>query len=120
MDFDFTRQLLASLRTRQIRLGDNFESPGRCFVLLRLDRRDPLDFIAFCEATFAEEATTGVSDDLARLIIIFRVHRLHFFFNSLWAVTIVCATRLSLLLLAEDWCLLLFFVRSLAGALGLL
>lgn len=83
MDFDFTRQLLASLRTRQIRLGDNFESPGRCFVLLRLDRRDPLDFIAFCEATFAEEATTGVSDDLARLIIIFRVHRLHFFFNSL-------------------------------------
>ena len=83
MDFNLAGELLTGLCTCQVGLRNNFESPSSRLMLLSLDRLNPAHFIALREATLAEEATSLVSNDLARLIMVFRIHWLNFLFNDL-------------------------------------
>ena len=83
MNLNLAGQLLASLGSGQVLLGDHFEGPGGCLVLLSLYRLNPLHLVALCEASFAEEATSAVADDLARLVVIFWIHGLHLLLDGL-------------------------------------
>lgn len=52
-------------------------------MLLSFNRLDPLHLVALREATFSKEATTTVSYNLARLVVILRIYRFDFLFDRL-------------------------------------
>ena len=74
MNLNLAGQLLTSLGSCQVLLGNNFKGPSSRLVLLSLDRLYPLYFVALCEASFAEKAATAVPDDLARLVVVLRIY----------------------------------------------
>ena len=87
MNLNLAGELLTGLSPGQVRLGDDFEGPSGRLVLLRLNRLNPLHLVALREATFAEEATSAVSDDLARFVVVLGIHGLHFLLDGLSIVT---------------------------------
>ncbi len=83
VDLNLTGQFLTGLGPREVSFWHCFESPCCRLVLLSLDRLDSANLVAFGKSSFSEVAATLVSDDLAGLVVVFRVHRLDFLFDYL-------------------------------------
>ena len=56
-------------------------------MLLSFNRLDPLHLVALRETTFTEEATSAISDKLARFVVVLGIHGLHFLLDGLSIVT---------------------------------
>ena len=84
VDFNLASQFLTSLCSGQIRLGHDLKSPSLRFVLLRFNRLDSTNFVAFGEATLAEVATSHVLNQLTWFINIVSTQRFFFLFNDLY------------------------------------
>jgi len=83
VNLDLTCQLLSCLCPCQVGFRDDFESPCGSLMLLCFDWLNPAHLVALGEATLSKEAASAVFDNLARLVVVFWVHRLNFLFNNL-------------------------------------
>ena len=84
MNLDLAGQLLAGFKPGEVGLGDDLEGLRVRLVVHRLGRLNSVNFVAFGEAAFAEEAKPLVRGDLARLVVVLGIHRLYFLFDNLY------------------------------------
>ena len=76
MNLDLAHQLLLRSTLGQAGLLDDFGRMYEACVGI-------YELVALGEATLSKEAASAVFDNLARLVVVFWVHRLNFLFNNL-------------------------------------